>query len=48
VLQKRLTDDGYESPRVRLAGQDFRRYVAIGALRAARAARENQWQVLLE
>jgi len=48
VLQKRLADDGYESPRVRLAGQDFQRYVAIGALKAARAARENQWQVLLE
>jgi rod shape-determining protein MreB len=47
VLQKRLSDDGYETPRVRLAGQDFRRYVAIGALKAARAARENQWQVLL-
>ena len=46
VLQKRLTDDGYENPRVRLAGQDFQRYVAIGALKAARAARENQWQVL--
>ena len=38
-----------ESPssRVRLAGQDFQRYVAMGALKAARAARENQWQVLL-
>jgi rod shape-determining protein MreB and related proteins len=47
VLQKRLADDGYESPKVRLAGQDFRRYVALGALKAARAARENQWQVLL-
>jgi rod shape-determining protein MreB len=47
VLQKRLSDDGYESPKVRLAGQDFQRYVAIGALKAARAARENQWQVLL-
>lgn len=47
VLQKRLIDDGYESPKVRLAGQDFQRYVAIGALKAARAARENQWQVLL-
>jgi len=47
VLQKRLTDDGYESPKVRLAGQDFQRYVAMGALKAARAARENQWQVLL-
>jgi rod shape-determining protein MreB len=47
VLQKRLVDDGYENPKVRLAGQDFTRYVAIGALKAARAARENQWQVLL-
>ena len=47
VLQKKLSDDGYESPKVKLAGQDFQRYVAIGALKAARAARENQWQVLL-
>lgn len=47
VLQKRLTDDGYEAPRVKLAGQDYKRYVAIGALKAARAAREEQWQVLL-
>lgn len=47
VLQKRLADDGFEAPRVKLAGQDYKRYVAIGALKAARAARENQWQVLL-
>jgi rod shape-determining protein MreB len=47
VLQKRLTDDGYEAPKVKLAGQDYKRYVALGALKAARAARENQWQVLL-
>lgn len=47
LLQKRLTDDGFEAPRVRLAGQDYKRYVAIGALKAARAAREEQWQVLL-
>jgi rod shape-determining protein MreB len=47
VLQKRLADDGYENPKVRLAGRDYQRYVAIGALKAARAARENQWQVLL-
>lgn len=47
VLQKRLTDDGFESPKVRLAGQDYKRYVAMGALKAARAARENQWQYLL-
>ena len=48
ILQKKLADDGYESPKVRLAGQDFQRYVAIGALKAARAARENQWQVLFD
>ncbi|HTQ31602.1 MAG TPA: rod shape-determining protein [Opitutaceae bacterium] len=47
VLQKKLADDGFESPKVRLAGQDYKRYVAIGALKAARAARENQWQYLL-
>lgn len=47
VLQKKLIDDGFEEPKVRLAGQDYKRYVALGALKAARAARENQWQVLL-
>lgn len=47
VLQKKLTDDGYEAPKVKLAGHDYKRYVAIGALKAARAARDNQWQVLL-
>lgn len=47
VLQQKLIADGYESPKVRLAGQDFKRYVALGALKAARAARENQWQYLL-
>jgi rod shape-determining protein MreB len=48
VLQKRLEDDGYESPKVRLAGQDYKRYVALGAFKAARAARENQWQHVLD
>lgn len=47
VLQQRLSEDGYESPKVKLAGQDYKRYVAMGALKAARSARENQWQVLL-
>ena len=47
VLQKKLAEDGYESPKVKLAGQDYKRYVAMGALKAARAARENQWQVLI-
>jgi rod shape-determining protein MreB len=48
VLQKRLADDGYEAPKVRLAGQDYKRYVAMGAHKAARAARENQWQHVLD
>lgn len=47
VLQEKLTADGFEAPKVRLAGQDFKRYVAVGALKAARAAREDQWQHLL-
>ncbi|HEY0968536.1 MAG TPA: rod shape-determining protein [Opitutaceae bacterium] len=47
VLQQRLLDEGYASPKVRLAGADYKRYVALGALKAARAARESQWQYLL-
>ncbi|HVU24408.1 MAG TPA: rod shape-determining protein [Opitutus sp.] len=47
LLQRKLAADNFESPKVRLAGQDYKRYVALGALKAARAARENQWQVLL-
>jgi len=47
VLQEKLAADGYESPKVRLAGTDYKRFVAIGALKAARSAREDQWQHLL-
>jgi len=47
VLQQRLMDEGFAAPKVRLAGQDYKRFVAIGALKAARAAREDQWQHLL-
>ncbi len=47
VLQQKLTADGFEAPRVRLAGQDYKRFVAVGALKAARSAREDQWQHLL-
>jgi rod shape-determining protein MreB len=46
-LQARLVADGYEAPKVRLAGPDYQRYCAIGALKAARAARENQWQYVV-
>jgi rod shape-determining protein MreB len=48
VLQQKLSDEGYEAPKVKLAGHDYQRYVASGALKAARAARDNQWQVLFE
>lgn len=47
VLQQRLAADGFEEPKVRLAGQDYKRFVAVGALKAARSAREDQWQHLL-
>lgn len=47
VLQQRLAADGFESPKVRLAGSDYKRFVAVGALKAARGAREDQWQHLL-
>jgi rod shape-determining protein MreB len=46
VLLERLTEDGYESPRVRTVGQEYKRFVGIGASKAARAARDSQWQVL--
>jgi len=48
VLHERLVKDGYEQPRVRTVGQDYKRFVGIGATKAARAARDNQWQVLFQ
>lgn len=47
LLQERLAQDGFINPKVRLAGTDFKRFVALGALKAARGAREDQWQHLL-
>jgi len=47
VLQERLAKDGFAAPKVRLAGVDFKRFVAVGALKAARGARDDQWQHLL-
>lgn len=43
-LQRRLYEDGFEKPRVVLAGEDDAEFVARGALKAARSARESQWQ----
>ncbi len=47
VLQERLAKDGFSTPKVRLAGPEYKRFVAVGALKAARGAREDQWQHLL-
>lgn len=47
VIQQKLADDGFESPKVKLAGPEYKRFVAVGALKAARGAREDQWQHLL-
>lgn len=42
-IQQRLIDEGYENPQVRLSGKDYSPLVAIGALKVAKAAREDQW-----
>lgn len=47
-LQNLLVEDGYESPKVRTVGADYKRFVGIGAMKAARAARENQWQIIFK
>jgi rod shape-determining protein MreB len=43
-LQRLLTEEGYESPRVHLAGDEYKQFVAKGALRAARQTKESQWK----
>jgi rod shape-determining protein MreB len=47
VLQQKLAEDGFESPKVKLAGPEYKRFVAVGAFKAAHSAREDQWQHLL-
>jgi len=42
-LQRLLLESGYENPRVLVAGQDFKTFVANGALKVALAARPEQW-----
>ena len=42
-IQQRLLDEGYENPEVRLSNKDYSPLVAIGALKVAKAAREDQW-----
>jgi rod shape-determining protein MreB len=47
-LQRLLAEEGYEQPCVRLAGERYKEFVALGALKAARQARENQWQQVIK
>jgi rod shape-determining protein MreB len=42
-LQRMLLESGYEEPRVHVAGEDFKIFVAQGALKVARAAKPEQW-----
>lgn len=46
-LQRLLAAEGYEQPCVRRTGDRYQEYVALGALKAARQARENQWQQVM-
>ena len=42
-LQRLLADDGYEDPEVRISAREVKPFVAIGAMKVAKAAREDQW-----
>lgn len=46
ALQTLLLEEGFENPRVRVLGENYKDYVALGALKAARHAKEHQWQTL--
>jgi rod shape-determining protein MreB len=47
VLEKMLEDDGYAQPKVGIIGENFKEYVAKGALKAAHHAKDRQWQNLI-
>jgi rod shape-determining protein MreB and related proteins len=47
ALQAKLLEEGFENPRVQVLGDNYKDFVALGALKIARRARENQWQTLL-
>jgi rod shape-determining protein MreB len=47
ALQTKLLEEGFENPRVKVLGDDYKNYVALGALKAARHAKEHQWQNLV-
>jgi rod shape-determining protein MreB and related proteins len=45
-LQRLLTEEGFDQPVVKSVGENYKQYVAKGALKAAQQAREDQWQQL--
>ena len=47
ALQTKLLEEGFENPRVRVLGQNYKDYVARGALKTARQAQERHWQHVL-
>lgn len=47
-LQRLLTEEGFEQPQVKLVGERYKEFVAKGALKAAKQARENQWQQVIK
>ena len=42
-LQRLLLEDGYENPLVTVAARESKPFVALGAMKVARAARDDQW-----
>jgi len=42
-LQRLLADEGYEDPEVTISSREVKPFVAIGALKVAKAARDDQW-----
>ena len=44
ALQAKLLEEGFEEPRVRVLGQNYKDYVARGALKTARQAQDRHWQ----
>ena len=47
ALQTKLLEEGFDNPRVRVLGENYKDYVARGALKAARQAKDRQWQNLI-
>lgn len=47
-LQRLLSEEGFENPQVRNVGERYKEFVAKGALKAAKQARENQWQQVIK